>query len=216
MNLVDYSKLEGTHALFSASKGSWVNDASEEQIIKRYISSYATAIGTSTHKFAKNCIDKKMKLSKGDKKLLLYHLLNDPEANIPESVIDLDYLFSNVRNYVNDAIAMNMNAEVLLVYSDLSYGTADTISCENNFLRIHDLKTGKSPVHIEQLLIYAAYFCFDRNINPSDLTGIELRIYQNSEIIYYEPTVDEIQNIMNKCIVCNNVINNFRKSEVSK
>lgn len=212
MNLADYSKLEGTHALFSASKGSWVNDTSEEQILKRYINSFATVIGTSVHKFAKNCIDEKMKLSKTDKKILLYHLLTDPEANIPKEVIDLDYLFPNVRNYVNDAIDFDMRAEQLLVYSDLSYGTADSISHQDNFLRIHDLKTGRSPVHIEQLLIYAAYFCLDHEVKPQDFNGIELRIYQNSEIIYYEPKVEEIQSIMAKSVFCNQVVNNFRKS----
>jgi len=213
MNLTDYSKLEGTHALFSASKGSWKNDTDDEQIIKRYINSYATTIGTSTHKFAKNCIDNKIRLSKGDRKMLLYHLLNDPEASIPKQVIDLDFLFPNVRNYVNDAIMMNMKSEVLLVYSDLSYGTADAISCSNNFLRIHDLKTGRAPVHIDQLLIYAAYYCLDQNVKPRDLSGIELRIYQNSEIIHHEPRPEEIEEIIAKCVICNDVVNKFRKSE---
>lgn len=210
MNLVDYSKLEGTHALFSASKGSWKNDTDDEQIIRRYINSFATTIGTSVHKFAKNCIDNKIKLSKNDKKLLLYHLLTDPEANIPEAVIDLEYLFSNVRNYVNDAIMLNMSTEVLLVYSDLAYGTADAISCVNNFLRIHDLKTGRSPVHIDQLLIYAAYYCLDHNVKPRDLVGIELRIYQGSEVIYHEPNPEEIEEIMAKAVFCDDVVNRFR------
>lgn len=211
MNLADYSKLEGTHALFSASKGSWKNDTDDEQIIKRYINSFATTIGTSTHKFAKYCIDNKLRLGKNDKKLLLYHLLSDPDAKIPKQVIDLDFLFPNVRNYVNDAIMMDMDTEVLLVYSDLSYGTADAISCTNNFLRIHDLKTGKSPVHMDQLLIYAAYYCLDQNIKPRDFNGVELRIYQNSEIIHHEPQPEEIDEIIAKCIICNNVVNKFRQ-----
>ena len=125
--------------------------------------------------------------------MLLYHLLTDPDAKIPKQVVDLDFLFPNVRHYVNDAIMMDMRTEVLLVYSDLSYGTADAISCANNFLRIHDLKTGKSPVHMDQLLIYAAYYCLDQNIKPRDLGGIELRIYQASDIIHYEPQKEEIE-----------------------
>lgn len=214
MNLADYSKLEGTHALFSASKGSWINDVDEGQILNRYINSFATTIGTSVHKFAKNCIDHEIKLGKNDKKTLLYHLLTDPEANIPKGVFDLDYLFSNVRNYVNDAIMLHMRAEAFVVYSDLSYGTVDAISCVNNFLRIHDLKTGRTPVHIDQLLIYAAYYCLDQNINPRDLTGIELRIYQGSQVIYHEPQVEEIERIIAKCFMCNDVVNKFRNGHI--
>lgn len=215
MNLVDYSKLEGTHALFSASKGAWIHDVDENQILKRYINSFATTIGTSVHKFAKNCIDNEIKLSKNDKKVLLYHLLTDPDATIPKGVIDLDFLFSNVRNYVNDAIMLHMRSEELVVYSDLSYGTVDAISCVNNFLRIHDLKTGRTPAHIDQLLIYAAYYCLDQNIQPKSLTGMELRIYQGSEVIYYEPTVEEIENIIARCLMCNDVVNKFRNGHIT-
>ena len=210
MSFEDYSIPEGSHAIFGASKSSWLNDADDDQIISRYINSFASTIGTSTHKFAKCCIDKKIRLSKNDKKLLLYHLLTDPEANIPKAVIDLDYLFPNVRNYVNDAITMHMQTEKRLIYSDLSYGTADAISCVNNYLRIHDLKTGKNPVHIDQLMIYAAYFCLDQDIRPRNLTGIELRIYQNAEIIFHNPKVEEIETIMEKSIYTNHVINKFR------
>ena len=41
------------------------------------------------------------------------------------------------------------------VYSERFFGTADAISFRNNVLRIHDLKTGKGPVHMEQLEVYA-------------------------------------------------------------
>ena len=78
-------------------------------------------------------------------------------------------------------------------------GTADAISFRNNFLRIHDLKTGKRAVHIEQLEIYAALFCLEYKIKPNDIK-IELRIYQNDEIIVHEPEPEEITEIMNKII----------------
>ena len=78
-------------------------------------------------------------------------------------------------------------------------GTADAISFRNNFLRIHDLKTGKRTVHIEQLEIYAALFCLEYKIKPNDIK-IELRIYQNDEIIVHEPEPEEITEIMNKII----------------
>ena len=78
-------------------------------------------------------------------------------------------------------------------------GTADAISFRNNFLRIHDLKTGTRPVHIEQLEIYAALFCLEYKYKPSDIQ-IELRIYQNDEVLFHNPAPEEIEEIMNKIV----------------
>ena len=79
-------------------------------------------------------------------------------------------------------------------------GTADAISFRNNFLRIHDLKTGKTPTHFEQLEIYAALFCLEYDFKPSDI-DIELRIYQNDDIVIGNPTTKDIKPIMNKIIL---------------
>ena len=84
-------------------------------------------------------------------------------------------------------------------------GTADAISFRNNFLRIHDLKTGTRPVHIEQLEIYAALFCLEYRVKPTDIK-IELRIYQNDEILVHEPEAEEIIVIMNKIIHLNKIL----------
>ena len=84
-------------------------------------------------------------------------------------------------------------------------GTADAISFRNNFLRIHDLKTGTRPVHIEQLEIYAALFCLEYKVKPADIK-IELRIYQNDEILVHEPEAEEIIVIMNKIIHFNKIL----------
>lgn len=84
-------------------------------------------------------------------------------------------------------------------------GTADAISFRNNFLRIHDLKTGTRPVHIEQLEIYAALFCLEYKVKPTDIK-IELRIYQNDEILVHEPEPEEIIVIMNKIIHLNKIL----------
>lgn len=89
-------------------------------------------------------------------------------------------------------------------------GTADAISFRNNFLRIHDLKTGKRPVHIEQLEIYAALFCLEYRVKPEDI-HIELRIYQNDEILVHEPTAEDIIQIMNKIVHCDKVILNLER-----
>ena len=84
-------------------------------------------------------------------------------------------------------------------------GTADAISFRNNFLRIHDLKTGTRPVHIEQLEIYAALFCLEYKVKPADIK-IELRIYQNDEILVHEPEAEKIIVIMNKIVHLNKIL----------
>lgn len=86
-------------------------------------------------------------------------------------------------------------------------GTADAISFRNNVLRIHDLKTGVRPVHIEQLEIYAALFCLEYKIKPADIK-IELRIYQNDEVLIHEPEPEDILQIMNKIIHLDKLIEN--------
>ena len=91
-----------------------------------------------------------------------------------------------LNEYVNDAIGYRMHPEQVLYFSEWCFGTADAISFRNNFLRIHDLKTGKERAHIEQLRIYAALFCLEYRVSPADIK-IELRIYQSDEVIIDEP-----------------------------
>lgn len=92
-----------------------------------------------------------------------------------------------------------MTPEIRLVCSDDFFGTADALSFRKNELRIHDLKTGDVPAHMEQLLIYAAYFCIEYGIKPGAI-NMELRIYQNTEILYHNPTAEDIVPIMDKFI----------------
>ena len=98
-----------------------------------------------------------------------------------------------------------MDTEVVLYYSDYFFGTADAISFRDNVLRIHDLKTGKGPVHIEQLMIYAALFCLEYKVKPGDI-DIELRIYQNDEIRYHKPDATEILPIMDHIVRLNKIL----------
>ncbi len=86
-------------------------------------------------------------------------------------------------------------------------GTADAISFRNNVLRIHDLKNGSRPVHIEQLEIYAALFCLEYKIKPTDIK-IELRIYQNDDILIHQPEAEDILRIMDKIIHLNKILEN--------
>ena len=99
--------------------------------------------------------------------------------------------------YVNDAIGFRMTPEQVLYYSENCFGTADAIAFSNNFLRIHDLKTGAVPAHMEQLFIYDALFCMEYHIKPKDIQ-IENRIYQNDDILVETPTFEEIDPIIEK------------------
>ena len=90
-----------------------------------------------------------------------------------------------------------MSTEVVLFYSPYFFGTADAISFDEQtrFLRIHDLKTGQSKVHIEQVMVYAALFCLEYKYTPNQL-NMELRIYQNDDVEILVPNPDDIYDIM--------------------
>jgi hypothetical protein len=175
-----HTNLEGLHAPFGASKSSWLR-YSDEKIVDTYKNLKAAEIGTQLHEWAKQTIDLGIKQSRSKK---------------------------TIYSYVNDAIGFNMSTEVVLYYSDNFFGTADAICFRNNFLRIHDLKTGKRPVHIEQLEIYAALFCLEYKVKPTDIK-MELRIYQNDEILYHEPEPEEIISVMEKIVHIDKIINNL-------
>ena len=98
-----------------------------------------------------------------------------------------------------------MDTEVVLYYSDYFFGTADAISFRDNFLRIHDLKTGVTKVHIEQLEIYAALFCLEYRVKPNEIQ-IELRIYQNDGVLVHNPEPEDIYEIMDKIVHLNKLL----------
>ena len=77
-------------------------------------------------------------------------------------------------------------------------------------MRIHDLKTGKRPVHMEQLEIYAALFCLEYKVKPGDIR-MELRIYQNDEILVHEPTAEDILPIMDKIVHVNKMLEKIER-----
>ena len=91
--------------------------------------------------------------------------------------------------YVNDAIGFKMQPEQVLYYSDNCFGTADAIIFRN----------------MEQLEIYAALFCLEYNKKPGEIE-MELRIYQNNEIIVHHPTADDILPIMDKIVTFDKII----------
>ena len=195
MDFINHRELKGRHAILAPSQPYWL-DYTEDKLFQKYVSSYAQSIGTALHELAETLITNGVKLKKTDKTLVLVHLL---EAGIPRAVIDVDRIYSNLMTYVNDAIGFRMTPEQPLVYSEYCFGTADTISFRNNLLRIHDYKSGTLPAKMEQPMIYAALFCLEYKFKPGEI-NMELRIYQNDEIMCCNPTAEDIAPIMDTII----------------
>lgn len=195
-----HKELRGKHATLTPSQPHWLR-YSEDQLFQKYVSMYSQSMGTSLHELAETLIKNSLKLKKGDKLTVISHLLND---GIPRNVIDIDRIYPNFMAYVNDAVGFKLTPEQILYYSPYCFGTADAISFRNNFLRIHDLKTGTNPAKMEQLMVYAALFCLEYKVKPGEIE-IELRIYQNGEIVHHEPTAEDILPVMD-CIVQNSRI----------
>ena len=116
--------------------------------------------------------------------------------------------------YVNDALKFKLTPEQPLYYSRNCFGTADGISFDEQkrFLRIHDLKTGASPTHMEQLQIYAALFCLEYHVKPGTFDS-ELRIYQNDAIQIYVPESTDIAKIMDTIIRFDDRIEKLKMEE---
>lgn len=217
MNYNRHFDLEGKHAALGASKSSWLNK-NDEQLLESYSRVYIPAIGTALHDIARKHIKHGFKLSKSSKKEILLSVIED--YHIPGYVIDraIDYdsVFDNLSLYVNEAIGYRMVPETILYYSENCFGTADAITSldstfKNKMLRIHDLKTGKSPVHMEQLMIYAALFCLEYNTKPNEIE-IELRIYQDNDILYHVPSVEDIVPIIDRIVSADRIIKQMKEA----
>lgn len=190
MNFNDHSELTGSHAFLGASNYHWIN-YTNEKLIDVYRSSMASLRGTMLHDFASTCIKLNQRLPRSP------HALNA---------------------FVNDAITFQMKSEQILYFSENCFGTADAICFSKQLksnrmlLRIHDLKTGKIPGHIEQLLVYAALFCLEYSIKPSEI-DMELRIYQEEDIKIFRPTVEDVYPIMDKIIAFDEIIKKIKLEE---
>jgi hypothetical protein len=208
-----HSELEGKHAILSASSWRWIND-DPESLVKRLCSQYLAPIGTILHDIARKHIKHRIKLNKYDKKNVMLELV---EQGVPEFVIDainLDFMYDNLMRYVNDCIAFKMTPEVVLRFSNNFFGTADAIKYdeESRFLRIHDYKSGTTPAHMEQLMIYVALFCLEYAIKPASIQ-CELRIYQGEEPTIYEPAPEEITQIIETIITFDNFMTKMREED---
>lgn len=184
MTFNTHSNLKGCHALLGASKYHWIN-YDEGKLIDYYQNFNAAKKGTELHEFAAKCIELRQKLPKSQKTLNLY---------------------------VNDSISFRMHPEQILFYSEFCFGTADAISFRNNELRIHDYKSGVTPAHMEQLMIYAALFCLEYHYSPYDLKT-ELRIYQSNSATIYNPDPVDIADLMNKIKEFDRILKGLKSQE---
>ena len=173
----EHPELRDRHAFLSPSQYHWMN-YTEEKLRSVYIKHLAVERGTKLHELAEMLINLKQTL---------------PEDG------------STLSMYVNDAIDFKMKPEQSLKYSENCFGKADAISFRKRKLRIHDLKTGATPAHMEQLKGYAALFCLEYKVKPSTIK-IELRIYQSNDILMYEPTAEEIDQLMEKIVQSDKVV----------
>ena len=180
----NHSNLEGQHAFLSASQYHWLN-YDIDKLKSSFINHLATLKGTELHDLASRLIKKRMKL----------------ESN-----------GSTISLFTNDAIDLGMSSEKVLYFSMNCFGTADAISCDD-LLRIHDLKTGKTTASMNQLMIYAALFCLEYDVNPEDIQ-IELRIYQLDAIKVCQPMPREIRAIMDTIIIFDEVIEELKQEEL--
>lgn len=184
MQFNSHKTLEGLHAPFSPSKSAWLR-YDDNKVVEAYRNMQAAEMGTRLHAWAKDTIDLGIKQPKSKKTLYAY---------------------------VNDAIGYKMSTEVILYYSPRFFGTADAISFRDGFLRIHDLKTGKCPVHMEQLLVYAALFCLEYKVKPGTIE-MELRIYQEDDILVCNPTAEDVVPIIDKIVYLNKLLDKIESQE---
>lgn len=162
---------DGEHSFLSPSSHAWYN-YDDEKLVTVYISKLAANRGTALHLLACNLIKLKVPL---------------PDVR------------KTLNMYVNDAIRLKLRPEEKLYYSKFAYGTVDAIEYVNNVLMISDLKTGKTKVSFLQLEIYAALFflCYPE-LRLKCVKAIELRIYQNDDVLLETPGIDDILPIMDK------------------
>lgn len=181
-----HSHLEGQHAFLSPSSYHWIN-YDEEKLRFRYKTLRAALEGVEQHRYAAIAIEE--------------GIIQDDET-------------TTLGLYINQCIQYKMQPEVVLFYSPNAFGTVDAISYRYGILRVSDLKTGVSRTSEHQLEVYVALFCLEYGISPFDMRGIELRIYQDGSCRPYYPDPKFIQEIMDKIVKFDVILNQLRE-EVS-
>ena len=213
--------LRGTHAIFSPSQSSFLR-YDDEKVIDKVINQYRAALGTEIHEFASREIPLNHRvrnardLQNQIESYIYNKYFNEEYGTVTpygEKMLNhLGYLprdvFDTLKYYINDAVGFKMTVEQPLVYpgfEDYIRGTTDAICYRNKLLRIHDLKTGSHKADMEQLEVYAALFCLEYNIKPSEIS-YELRLYQVDGIEIFNPTVEDLLPVVDAIIGIGRVI----------
>ena len=200
----DHSEIDGLHAFLAPSKKSWLN-YDYEKLEAAWANSWATTIGTVLHAFAEKRIRRRRRITNKSKESIEDFMYDN---GIPEKLIDVDEYFENLAAFINDAIGFRMVPEKGLKISDDCFGHTDAISYDERkkILRISDYKSGKTEPSMDQLLIYAALFFIEYGkelgIGLSDLK-VELRIYYQGQVLYYEPEEDVMAHTVD-IVLCKN------------
>lgn len=176
-------KVQGEHAFLSPSQYHWIH-YTPDRLLERWTAAQAAAYGTAQHEYAHREI----------------------EAG------RLSNLVGTIGLYINDAIRYRMQTEQVLYYSENCFGTADTICFRYNTLRIHDLKTGVYAGSVHQLEVYAALFCLEYDKDPFDIK-MELRIYQDNEVVIFDVDPEDIAFIMERIQEFDRLISHRRMEE---
>ena len=216
MSLIGSSRYRGEHAVFSPSSVSWIR-YSDEQFIDAFKNKYRSQLGTEIHEWAAIQITLGLKCSsmrdiaKSIKTMIFekYYTEKYGLSDFGQSLLEnLKYIpnevFTTLKDYVNDSISFFMvpeECENATDYSENFFGTCDALYFDEKAktLRIFDLKTGSRPGKIEQLYIYAALYCLRNKVDPFDIK-MDLRIYQNAEIIFSDPAPEDIREFMDTII----------------
>jgi hypothetical protein len=176
-------KVQGEHAFLSPSQHHWIH-YTPDRLLERWTAAQAAAYGTAQHEYA-------------------HREINEGR---------LSSLVGTVGLYINDAIRYRMQTEQVLYYSENCFGTADTICFRYNTLRIHDLKTGVYAGSVHQLEVYAALFCLEYDKDPFDIK-MELRIYQDNEVVIFDVDPEDIMFIMERIQEFDRLISHRRMEE---
>lgn len=187
MNWNQHFEIEGKHAFLSPSNPSWHN-YDDEKLIARFETFDAKERGSEIHAHAASDI------LFGEK-----YGFKRPKSKTTYNM------------YVNDGIIYRMRPEQPLYFSDVCFGTADAIGFHNNVLRIHDLKTGLTPAHMEQLVTYAALFCLEYRMDPYEISFV-LRIYQDNDILEHQPSGDEVRAFMDEIVHKTMVLSDYEEN----
>lgn len=182
----DHGRLVGEHAFLSASKYSWLR-YTDERLEDAWRTHRAAAMGTRLHALAAEHISLGIRMPRTGATLC---------------------------QYINDAIGYRMTPEQVLFYSPNCFGTVDAICFDErkHLLRIHDLKTGTSKASMDQLMVYAALFCLEYDYSPIDI-DFELRIYQNDEVTVFNPTGEEVVQVISKIQHADRIIESLKEME---